>query len=49
MALKIVDSKVVFEYTVNGQQRRLTNWEVGVSDGFWRRVLASRYVILLRK
>ena len=42
MSLKIVNAKVVFEYTVNGQQRSLTNWEVEVSDGFWRRVLATR-------
>ncbi|XP_065059495.1 laminin subunit alpha-like [Rhopilema esculentum] len=42
MSLKIVDTKVVFEYSINGLLRRLTNWEVGVSDGLWRRVLATR-------
>lgn len=44
MSLKIVDTKVVFEYTVNGQKRSVTNWAVGVSDGFWRRAFATRYV-----
>ena len=43
MSLKVVNSKVVFEYRVNGVPRSLTNWEVGVSDGLWRRVYATRY------
>ena len=42
MSLKVVNSKVVFEYRVNGVPRSLTNWEVGVSDGLWRRVYATR-------
>eukprot|EP00794_Sanderia_malayensis_P009566 gene9566-10555_t len=42
LSLKVVSSRVVFEYVINGRVRRLTNWEVGVSDGNWRRVYATR-------